>query len=413
MFKERWLSYDDLKPLESIHDTWTPDSSIIEFPIIDWFKTQAADLMDKPDLPDDDKFLESIKGKYYSLHEDPEKVLDLNIKHMKDQWKRLRILLASLALRGVESDTIISELKDIDDDAPGNWVKDDEKLSSSLSAGLISNEELFSLLCKWTATQSTVVKKPLEETKAKTLDDFIKANKITSDEELKAEERLAKEPKSVPKQTIARNPLEIPDKDQPLDELKKKLDQILNENNKGMLNMLTLDADIDLTANLGEKPQPRTKAKIGKRKVSIKKGKGTEFIGYVAEYLIFRALMNRYPYIGLSEWVSGNKEKFFPGSKGDDSLGYDFCIPVDGRKIMIEVKSHTGDLSYFELGSTELDAAQQALETGEAYLIWVIRNMEGDLDIDHLSNPMVMENRKHFRFEVGRVYYQTEKAFDH
>jgi len=407
-FKKRWLSYDNLRPSESIHDTWTPDSSIIESPIIDWFKTQAADLMNKPDLPDDDKFLESIKGKYDSLHKDPDIVLDSNINSMNNQWKRLRILLASIALRGVESDTTIFGLKGIEDNSPGNWAKDDEKLSSSLSVSLISNEEIFRLLCEWIATQSAVVKKPFEGTKSKTLDDFIKANKITPAEELKAEERLVKEPKSVPKQTIARNSLEIPEKDQPLDELKKKLDQILNENNKDMLNKLTSNANIDLTANLGEKPQPRAKTKKGKGKISIRKGKDTEFIGYVAEYLIFRALKSRYPHIGLSEWVSGNKERFFPGSKGNDSLGYDFCIPVDGRKIMIEAKSHTGDQNYFELGSTELDAAQQALETGEAYQIWVIRNMEGDLDIDHLSNPMVRENRKHFRFEVGRVYYQIE-----
>ena len=66
------------------------------------------------------------------------------------------------------------------------------------------------------------------------------------------------------------------------------------------------------------------------------------------------------------------------------------------------------DQSFFELGSTELDAAQQALETGENYQIWVVRNLKDNLDIDHLPNPMVRENRKHFRFEVGRVYYQTE-----
>ena len=75
---------------------------------------------------------------------------------------------------------------------------------------------------------------------------------------------------------------------------------------------------------------------------------------------------------------------------------------------MIEVKSHSGDQSYFDLGSTELDAAQEALETREAYQIWVIRNLEGDLDIDHLPNPMIRENGKDYRFEVGRVYYQTE-----
>ena len=88
------------------------------------------------------------------------------------------------------------------------------------------------------------------------MDPFIKTNKITQAEELKAEERLVKEPKSVSKQTIARNSLEIPEKDQPLDELKKKVDKMLNENNKDMLNKLTLNANIDLTANLSKKPKP-------------------------------------------------------------------------------------------------------------------------------------------------------------
>jgi hypothetical protein len=407
-FKERWLSYDNLKPSESIHDSWMINSSIIESPILDWFKTQAADLMDKPDLPDDNKFLESIKGNYDSLHRDPDIILDSNINSITNLWKRFRILLASLALRGAESDRIISDLKVIEDNAFGNWAKNDEKLSSSLSVGLISNEEIFRLLCEWIATQSAVVKKPLEGTKTRTLDDFIKANKITQAEELKAEERLVKEPKSPPKQTIARNSLEIPEKDQPLDSLKNKLDQILKENNKEMINKLTLNANIDLTANLGEKPEPRAKTKKGKGKIFSRKGKDTEFIGYVAEYLVFRALKNRYPHIGLREWVSGNKERFFPGSKGDDSLGYDFCISVDGRRVMIEVKSHTGDQSYFDLGSTELDAAQEALERKEIYQIWVIRNLEGELDIDHLPNPMSREHRKHFRFEVGRVYYRTK-----
>ncbi len=409
-FKERWLSYDNLRPSESIHDTWILDSSIIESPIIDWFKAQAVDLMDKPDLPDDDNFLESIKGKYDSLHKDPEIVLDSNINSIIKQWYRLRIILASLALRGVESDKIIYGLKGIEDNAPGNWAKNDEKLSSSLSVDLISNEEIFRLLCEWIATQSAVVKMSLEGTKARTIDDFLKANKINQAEELNAEERLVKEPKSVPKQTIARNSLEIPEKDQPLDELKKKLDQILNENNKDMLSKLTLNANIDLTANLGEKPEPRAKTKKGKGKIFSRKGKDTEFIGYVAEYLVFRALKNRYPHIGLREWVSGNKERFFPGSKGDDSLGYDFCISVDGRRVMIEVKSHTSDQSYFDLGSTELDAAQEALERKETYQIWVIRNLEGELDIDNLPNPMSREHRKHFRFEVGRVYYQAESG---
>ena len=143
--------------------------------------------------------------------------------------------------------------------------------------------------------------------------------------------------------------------------------------------------------------------------MSGSKQKDKDFIGYVGEYLVFRAIKKRYPHIDLSNWVSGNKQKFYPGSKGDDGLGYDFRIPaVSGHNILIEVKSHTGDQAYFELGSSELDAAQGAIESGDVYRIWVVRNLEADMEIDHIPNPMDKANRKHFRFEVGRVYYQTE-----
>ena len=407
-FRERWTSYDDLKPSESIHDTWSPDSATIELPIIDWFRTQAAELLEKPHFPDDEKFLEVIRVQYSILAKDPDVVLDSNIKLINIQWKRLRTALACLALRNVERSAVIGKLKAIEDSAPGNWAKADQKLSSFLSVDKCTDEELFGLLRKWINTQSTSVKKLLEGTKAKTLNDFIKIKKITPDEGLKAEDWLMRQPKALRKQTIARTSFEIPEKDQPLDQLREELDQLLSLNNNEMLNRLARDANIDLTANLGEKPQPRSKAKGETRKISAKKAKDTDFIGYIGEYLIFRALKNRYPHIGLAEWVSGNKERFFPGSKGDDSLGYDFCIPVDGRKVMIEVKSHAGNQTFFELGPTELDAAQQALEKGEIYQIWVIRNMDGNLDIDRLPNPMARENRKHFRFEIGRVYYHIE-----
>jgi hypothetical protein len=407
-FRDRWESYAELKPSESIHEAWSPSSVQIESPIIDWFKAQFADLPEKPVFPSDEEFLESIRTNYTHLGKDPDAVLDSNIKLLNIQWKRLRIALACLALRGVDSEAIFSGLRAIDDGAPGNWVMGNEKLQSSLSVDLCSKEDLFTLLCEWSSAQAALIRKPLEGIKVNTLDDFIKSKKITPDEEPKAEERLIKEPKAVPKQTIARKSFEIPEKDLPLDELRKELDQLLKENNQEILSRLTHDVDINIAANLGDAPGQRTGTKRGGRKLSTYEGKDTDFIGYVSEYLIYRALKDRYPHIGLSEWVSGNKEKFFPGSKGNDNLGYDFCIPVDGCKVMIEVKSHTGDQSFFELGSSELDAAQRALETGEIYQVWVIRNLEGNLDIDHIPNPMDRENRKHFRFEVGRVYYKTE-----
>ena len=136
--QERWLSYDNLRPSESIHDTW----------ILGFFHNRISHnrlVQNAGRRPYGNlicrktTFLESIKDKYDSLHKDPD-VLDSNINSMKDQWKRLRILLAILALRCLESDSIISGLKGIEDNAPGNWAKNDEKLSSSLSVGLFQTK---------------------------------------------------------------------------------------------------------------------------------------------------------------------------------------------------------------------------------------------------------------------------------
>ena len=310
-------------------------------------------------------------------------------------------------LRGVDSETILSQLQAIDLEAPGKWVLQDEKLPSSLSVAVATEGELFAVLAGWINTHATSLKKQFEGSKADTLDEFIKSKKITPDEEGKAEDLLTKGPVIVPKQTIARRSLEVPEKEKPLDDLRKKLDDLLNENNQEILEKLAKAVDVKMCANLGGAPAQKSKTKTRGRKGTIFREKDRDFIGYVGEYLIYRALEKRYPHIGLSEWVSGNKQKFFPGSQGDDRLGYDVCIPASDHWILIEVKSHTGDQSYFELGSSELDAAQEALETGDIYQVWVIRNLEGGMDIDHVPNPMHKENRKHFRFEVGRVYYQT------
>jgi hypothetical protein len=388
--------------------TWSPTPAEIEFPIIQWFKRQAADLQLGTIHKKDSDFLEFMRKEYGPVGKDPDTILDDNVKALNFRWKRLRIALAGLALRGLGGDVILSQLRTIDEEAPGKWLLQDNMLQSSFSVASAREEELFALLCGWMNTQSGSLIKLFEGVKANSLDGFIKSEKITPEEERKGEESLTKGPIITPKQTIARRSLEVPQKDKPLDELRKRLDELLNDNNQEILKKLTDEVDVDACANLAEAPEPKHKKRAGGSKVSVPKEKDKDFIGCVGEYLVYKALKKRYPHIGLSDWVSGNKQKFYPGSKGDDTLGYDFHITVSGHNVLIEVKSHTGDQTYFELGSSELDAAQESLHSGNTYQIWVVRNLEGSMQIDHIPNPMEKANRKHFRFEVGRVYYQTE-----
>jgi hypothetical protein len=408
-FTERWASYDSLKPSGSLESMWSPTLVQMELPIIEWFKRQAADLQIGTIDKKDSDFIGSMRNEYGLIGKDPDTILNDNLMALKVRWKRLRIVMAGLALRAADSDAALSQLRSIDEEPSGRWLLQDDVLKSCFSVAAATEEELFATLRGWMKTQPAYVVKLIESVKADNLEELIKSTKITPQEEEKAKENLTKRPIIIPKQTIGRRALEIPEKDVPLDELRKKLDQLLGDNNQEILKKLTGHVDTEACTSLGEAPASKRKTGAGGTRVSGSKQKDKDFIGYVGEYLVFRAIKKRYPHIDLSNWVSGNKQKFYPGSKGDDGLGYDFRIPaVSGHNILIEVKSHTGDQAYFELGSSELDAAQGAIESGDVYRIWVVRNLEADMEIDHIPNPMDKANRKHFRFEVGRVYYQTE-----
>lgn len=360
-FRGRWESYDLVMPSDSIHQTWSLNFAQIELPIIEWFKKQATDLVGGLDVFDQDTsdILEVIRQKYGHLGKDPDTILNDNIKALNSRWRRLWIVLASIALRGLDKDVILTQLQIIDEEAPGKWVMEDDRHQTTLCVAVASEEELFALLCEWINTQAVAVKKQFEGVKANTLDAFIKSNQVTPEEEKMAEENLKKGPIVVPKRTIGRKPLEIPEQDKPLDELRKKLDELLSDNNQEILNKLTEDVNLDICANLGDAPLPRSPRIPRGGRAPGPKEKDKNFIGYVGEYLIYRALKKRYPHISLSNWVSGNKQKFFPGSQGNDNLGYDFCLSVGGHKVLIEVKSHIGDQNYFDLGSTELDAVRK------------------------------------------------------
>jgi hypothetical protein len=406
-FKTRWTSYDLLQPSILVDKTWSLTSVQIEQPITEWFKIQAADLqvgaIDKEDLD----ICDYMKREYGPLGKDPDSVLNDNVKALDSRWQRLRIALASLALRRLDCDAILSQLRAISEEASGKWLLQKEAFTSSFSITAAREDELFVVLCEWMKTQTTSLRELFEGVKADSLEEFMKAMKVSPEDERKAEENLKQGPIVTPKQTIARKSLEVPEGGKPLDDLKAKLDELLHNNNQEILKKLTGDVDIEACANLAEAPELKQKKTVRGTKVSVPKEKDKDFIGYVGEYLIFMALKKRYHHIGLANWVSGNKQKFYPGSQGNDTLGYDFGFSVSGHNFLIEVKSHTGDQTYFDLGSTELDAAQRALDTDDIYQIWVLRNLEGNMEIDRIPNPMDKKNRKHFRFEVGRIYYQT------
>lgn len=406
-FLEKWESFDCLTASESIHDVWQPTSAQIEKPIVNWFETQATAMNVDLNVPSRDGLLESIRARYAGLANDPDAVLDGNVKVLAVQWQQFRVSVTCLVIRGPDSETILSHLRNMTDEALRKWAASEEALQSIFRVAICTSQELFATLRRWCSCQPLPVRKILDSIQAATVEEFISANNISTKEQAEAETRLRRE-QPVQKEMIAKKTVEIPEKDKPLDDLRKNLDGLLSENNQELLKMLSANVDVSLFTTLGAAPAPRSKPKPLTKKSIVRKSKEPEFTGFVGEYLIFRALKRRYTHIGLSDWVSGNKQRFFPGSTGNDDLGYDFSISVDGRRSLIEVKTHKGDQPYFELGSSEVIAAQDAIRTGEVYQVWVIRNLQSSIEIDRIPNPMAFENRRHLRLEVGRVYYRTQ-----
>jgi hypothetical protein len=69
--------------------------------------------------------------------------------------------------------------------------------------------------------------------------------------------------------------------------------------------------------------------------------------------------VHTYPGTDESSWVSTNRRGAFPGSPGDDGLGFDFRVGSGRQPLMFEVKATQGQGGQIELGESEVRAAQQ------------------------------------------------------
>lgn len=113
-----------------------------------------------------------------------------------------------------------------------------------------------------------------------------------------------------------------------------------------------------------------------------------------------------------SIWVSGYRDTVLHTSGGSDGLGYDFIVATKSRTYYYEVKASTGDPLRFEMGPTEIGAAQRFRADREhryrvLYLAYV-----GDparLTARLLANPFSAKGIDKFRaVGKGSVVYQFE-----
>lgn len=117
-------------------------------------------------------------------------------------------------------------------------------------------------------------------------------------------------------------------------------------------------------------------------------------------------------------WVSKNRLKCLPPVPGEqdgtnDSLGYDFSFSRRGEMWRIEVKATVEDKTQFELGPTEIEAANRIAQSSSEqwHILRVRRARSKTPKFDWLPNPFKEGFGKYFRLletSVMRVSYRLK-----
>ncbi|MFB7763453.1 sacsin N-terminal ATP-binding-like domain-containing protein [Streptomyces xiamenensis] len=132
-----------------------------------------------------------------------------------------------------------------------------------------------------------------------------------------------------------------------------------------------------------------------------------EAIGYVGEWYAYQWLCARYPdRMDETCWVSGNRRKAFPGTSGDDGLGFDFRVGSGSRPFLYEVKATGGEGGRFDLGESEVRAARQHAGNERWRLLVVSHALAPHkVTIQMLPNPYGKRGQGRYREEGGALRF--------
>ncbi len=124
-------------------------------------------------------------------------------------------------------------------------------------------------------------------------------------------------------------------------------------------------------------------------------------VGFAGEWLAYQWLAQQYgPDFTQECWVSTYREQLFPGS-GDDSLGWDFEVPMRHGMHYYEVKATVSDGGQIELGETQVIAAQENARNRQWRLLVITNVLNENRRIHMLRNPFDPASRGRYSF-VGQ-----------
>jgi len=137
-----------------------------------------------------------------------------------------------------------------------------------------------------------------------------------------------------------------------------------------------------------------------------------DLIGFLGELAVYHWLKRQLPRLNIEDsWVSSYRSRLFPGPS-DDSLGYDFEIYHQRRRLYLEVKAHLDDPRSFDLGETEVIRAQECNRRGGPdFCIVYVSNVANtpSLHIEILPNPLSDRGKDAYRLEGRGLRYRFNR----
>ncbi|MEU7147186.1 DUF3883 domain-containing protein [Streptomyces sp. NPDC045456] len=129
-------------------------------------------------------------------------------------------------------------------------------------------------------------------------------------------------------------------------------------------------------------------------------------IGFVGEWFAYQWLREHHPATNETSWVSTNRQSVFPGSPGDNSLGYDFRVGSGKHPLLFEVKATQGEGGQIELGDSEVRAAQRYAGSDRWRILSVTSVHDpAKLRVHVLPNPYSARGRGVYREEGGALRF--------
>jgi hypothetical protein len=132
-------------------------------------------------------------------------------------------------------------------------------------------------------------------------------------------------------------------------------------------------------------------------------------IGLVGEVVALEWLKRRYSGASDDSWKSRYRDFVLGGSLGNDSLGFDFEVPVGRTSYLFEVKATAGDETQIELGESEVLAARQHARTNRYRILYIAFALDPVRRAIHLlPNPFAERGRDLYRLEGSGLRYRFQ-----